>query len=149
MHLKNEEGLVKGAKVGRRGPEVTHLLFVDNCILFGETTKGSVSVLQEVLKEYDVCSKQCINFDKSLLFFSSNVIENVRYLVSQMLKVRFSSDPEKYLGLPNMVDKKKGLTDKLIKRLIFGVLSLSLKVEKRCLLKVYCNPYQLIQCHDF
>ncbi|KAA3482685.1 reverse transcriptase [Gossypium australe] len=29
-------GLIEGAKVSHRGPQISHLLFVDDCILFGE-----------------------------------------------------------------------------------------------------------------
>ncbi|KAA3483061.1 reverse transcriptase [Gossypium australe] len=47
----------------------------DGTIFFGETTEISVNVLEEILKEYEVRYGQCVNFDKSLLFFSSNVTE--------------------------------------------------------------------------
>lgn len=38
MRLALKEGLLRGAKVSRRGLEISHLLFTDDCILFGEAS---------------------------------------------------------------------------------------------------------------
>ncbi|KAA3462420.1 reverse transcriptase [Gossypium australe] len=77
MRSAKQEGLVKGAKASRRGPEIYHLLFADDC--------------------------QCVNFNKSTIFYSSNTTAEAKELVSLMLGVRSSSSLEKYLGLPNVV----------------------------------------------
>ncbi|KAA3471025.1 RNA-directed DNA polymerase [Gossypium australe] len=52
----------------------------------------------------------------------SNVTEDVKHSVSQRLSVLFSSDLEKYIGLPNMVGRKKKMTfqvfkDRMVKRI--------------------------------
>ncbi|KAH1097521.1 hypothetical protein J1N35_014442 [Gossypium stocksii] len=36
MRIAKKDGLLKGAKACRRGPEITHLLFTDDCVLFGK-----------------------------------------------------------------------------------------------------------------
>lgn len=48
-----------------------------------------------------------MNFDKSTIFFSSNTMESTRTHISRELGVRYSNNPEKYLGLPNMIGRQK------------------------------------------
>ncbi|KAA3470644.1 reverse transcriptase [Gossypium australe] len=56
-----------------------------------------------ILAEYELCSGQCINFDKSSILFSSNTDESTMESMATCLGVRISTEPECYLGLPNMV----------------------------------------------
>ncbi|KAG8486820.1 hypothetical protein CXB51_020301 [Gossypium anomalum] len=107
MRLAMEEGLLKGVKASRRSPEVFHLLFADNCILFGEATNRGAMILKEILKEYERCSGQCVNFEKSTIFYSSNSTEVIKEEISELLGVKVSINLEKYLGLPNMVGRRK------------------------------------------
>ncbi|KAG8479873.1 hypothetical protein CXB51_029532 [Gossypium anomalum] len=64
------EGLLQGAKASRRGPEISHLLFADDCILFGEATNRGAWVLKEILKEYESCSGQSVGTGKSISVFN-------------------------------------------------------------------------------
>ncbi|KAH1097265.1 hypothetical protein J1N35_014186 [Gossypium stocksii] len=107
MKLACQKGRICRANVSRASPSITHHMFADDCILFGKVSNRRISVPKEILKEYDVCSGQYINFEKSMVFFSWNVNDHDRNLVFQTLNVRCSIDPEKYLGLPNMVEQKR------------------------------------------
>lgn len=66
------DGTVTGAKASRLGPQISHLLFVDDCILFGEASIHGAHNLKDILQIYECCSGQYVNFDKSTVFFSSN-----------------------------------------------------------------------------
>lgn len=55
MRLAMMGGLLKEAMVSRRGPQISHLLFVDDNILFGEVTTKGVTLLKGILKEYESC----------------------------------------------------------------------------------------------
>ncbi|KAK5802451.1 hypothetical protein PVK06_030042 [Gossypium arboreum] len=56
IRLAVEEGFLKGVKVSRRGPAISHLLFANDCIVFGEATKERATILKDILKEYERCS---------------------------------------------------------------------------------------------
>ncbi|KAA3467255.1 reverse transcriptase [Gossypium australe] len=107
MRLAKKKGLIRGEKVSRRGPEISHLLFADDCIMFGEATEKGARILKDILKEYESCSGQCVNFNKSTIFYSSNTSNAIREEASLVLGVRSFTYPEKYLGLPNVVGRRK------------------------------------------
>ncbi|KAA3465545.1 reverse transcriptase [Gossypium australe] len=107
MRLVMNKGLLRGVKASRSGPQDSHLLFADDCILFSEASDRGANVLKEILRKYRRCSGQRVNFDKSTVFFSKNTSEIERNLVVRILGVRCLTDPERYLGLLNMVGRKK------------------------------------------
>ncbi|KAA3465051.1 reverse transcriptase [Gossypium australe] len=94
------EGRLLGAKVGRSNISVTHLFFADDSILFGKASTKGANTLKRVINDYEALSGQKVNFEKSLIYFSGNVDEELQEQVGNTLGVRISNNPEKYLGLP-------------------------------------------------
>lgn len=102
-----EEKLIRGVKASKTGPQVSHLLFADDCILFGEAIERGASSLKQILREYEFCSGHRVNFSKSTIFFSSNTQEREKRMITSMIGVRSTNDPERYLGFPNLVGRRK------------------------------------------
>lgn len=64
-------------------------------------------ILKEILKEYEQCSGQRVNLSKSIIFYSSNTTERDKEETSSLLGVRCSTNLKKYLGLSNVVERRK------------------------------------------
>lgn len=50
MRIASNKGVIKGVKASRSGPQVTHLLFADDCILLGEASRKGATTIREILK---------------------------------------------------------------------------------------------------
>lgn len=73
LRLAEWDGLLRGVKVSKNGPPILHLLFTDDCILFKEAIRRGAHLFKNILEEYELCSGQCVNFDKSTVFFSKTL----------------------------------------------------------------------------
>ncbi|KAA3466283.1 reverse transcriptase [Gossypium australe] len=51
MRLASQEKKVLGVKVCRSFPPITHLMFVDDCILFGDVSNRRITMLKDILRE--------------------------------------------------------------------------------------------------
>ncbi|KAA3466240.1 reverse transcriptase [Gossypium australe] len=100
-------GCMRGASVGRERVSINHLFFTDDCILFGDATKEGVRTVRDIIREYEMSAGHRVNYDKSLIFFGANVKEEVKEDITRVLGVRVASSPDKYLGLPMMVGRRK------------------------------------------
>ncbi|KAA3486687.1 reverse transcriptase [Gossypium australe] len=126
MRTAKKNGLIRGARTSRRGPAISHLLFADDCMMFGEATEKGVQVLKNLLQIYEICLGQCVNFGKSAIFYSTNTTEESKVAVGREMGVRSLSSPEKYLGLPNMVGRrKKEVFQNLVDRIVSQIESWS------------------------
>ncbi|KAA3462743.1 reverse transcriptase [Gossypium australe] len=90
-----QKGCMVGAPIGRERFSINHLFFADDCILFSD---ASVKVPEWFAM---------VNYDKSLIYFGANVDIDVKEEIIRLLGARVASSPEKYLGLPMMVGRRK------------------------------------------
>ena len=65
-------GIPRGIVVCRQAPLVSHLLFADDCIVFGKASKEEGFRLLKILEVYEKDSGQKLNREKTSLFFSKN-----------------------------------------------------------------------------
>lgn len=64
-------------------------------------------MVKDILDSYEKVSSQQINFDKSVIFFSSNVEDSVAHRIVNQLGVRSLTSMERCLGLPTLVGRNK------------------------------------------
>ena len=82
------EGHINGVYVRK----ISNLMFVNDSLLFCRATQGKVDVINEVLQVYAHVSGQCINMDKSSIYFSSNTPNRQREEIVAALGVKRSGE---------------------------------------------------------
>ena len=75
---------IKGFSLCRNGPQISHLFFANDTLLFCKAELKELQIIQNLLKKYELASGQKINTDKNTLFFgkfvsllSKNAIKNL------------------------------------------------------------------------
>ncbi|XP_042972725.1 uncharacterized protein LOC122304517 [Carya illinoinensis] len=113
-------GSLKGVAVARGGVRVNHLLFADDCLIFGRAKLTEWKCIQGLLKEYEEASGQCLNLEKTTMFFSSNTSITTRLIIKNEAGVSICGNYEKYLGLPAMVGRSKFNTFRVLKERVWA-----------------------------
>lgn len=111
--------------------------------------------MKAIVKKYESVSSQLVNFNKPLIYFSANVMDEQKEQIRGILGVRISNNSKKYLGLPTMLGKKKknaftNLKESFVKR-IEGWSTRQLPMERKKIHKInfivnfyLCNAMFLI-----
>lgn len=135
---------------------LNHLFFADDYILFGTALTLEAEEALNVVSTYKEASGQRVNFDKSLLYFSMNMVKANRANVALILHVRITSMSKTYLGLLMMVGHNKNRAfqhymDRLKKRLDNWSLRLLLMRGKEVCIKVILQAISVyaMQCFLF
>ncbi|KAL3826043.1 hypothetical protein ACJIZ3_022072 [Penstemon smallii] len=122
--IRREElkGNIAGLAVCNGAPEVSHLLFADDTMIFCNANVHSASSVSKVLKEYEEASGQQINFQKSSIVFSRTTTTATIDAIRAHLPMEVVDKHEKYLGLPSVIGKSKkeafaNIRDKVCNRL--------------------------------
>jgi len=101
------EGFIHGFSLNRGGSKLTHLLFVDNTLLFCKSSRSECQKVLEILASYESLSRQKINLGKTSIFFSKSTTEAMRIEIKEVLGVPEILHYDKYLGLPLLVGRHK------------------------------------------
>jgi hypothetical protein len=89
-----------GIKAGRNGPEISHLMFADDLLLFGEATEKQMRCVMQVLNSFCNISGQEISQDKTSILFSKNVDRGMKQKLLNISGFHVTGDFGKYLGVP-------------------------------------------------
>lgn len=98
---------VSGCRICPQAPAITHLLFADDSFLFFKADADEANAIKEVLNRYETLSGQAVNYQKSAIFFSSNVRRDKQTEIKNILQVQRDLGSSKYLGLPSLIGKSK------------------------------------------
>jgi hypothetical protein len=110
-HLVCEE-VDKGSwipmKFGRNGPNISHLLFADDLLLFGQATISTMNSVMSTLNKFCHMSGQQVNHSKTSIFFSKNVLHSSRDELIALSGFTEAPTLGKYLGVPALGRKPRG-----------------------------------------
>lgn len=95
----------RGVKVSRGGPRC--FIFSLRMMAFSSMKQQPKSLFfKDIFREFDESSRQCVNFNKSTIFFSSNTRKGEKAQITNLIGMWFSNNLEKFLGLSNMVGRR-------------------------------------------
>ncbi|XP_065624064.1 uncharacterized protein LOC136065183 [Quercus suber] len=100
-------GDITGFSLCKRGPKLTHLLYVDDSLLFCRATPDEFRSVMALLSQYEEASSQKVNRSKTSIFFSKSTSEDLKVTIKGILGVQEVHQYEKYLGLPSLVGRGK------------------------------------------
>nr|XP_027088506.1 uncharacterized protein LOC113709853 [Coffea arabica] len=124
--LRRAEGRneVKGLKISRQGPTITHLFFADDSLMFCKASTQQAREIMKILKTYEEASGQLINLDKSAVFFSKNIpLEQMREVCCALGGMGEMAQG-KYLGLPMVITRTKNQ--------VFGFIRENIRRKLQC-----------------
>lgn len=116
------EDEIRGFSLCRNGPQISHLFFADDTLLFCRVVMGDFVKIQEILNLYEQASGQQIKRGKTKIFFSKAVNEERKEEISNLLGVEEVKEYEKYLGLPAVVGKNRRASLNCIKERVWNKL---------------------------
>ena len=113
------DGEIRGVSLCLAGLRISHLLFVDDSLVFCRATVSECVKIQSLLFLYKLASGQSINREKTNIFFSSNTLPRTQDAITNFLGILATQSYEYYLGLPSLVGRAKKKSFSLIKERIW------------------------------
>uniref|UniRef100_A0A8C0UC45 Reverse transcriptase domain-containing protein n=1 Tax=Cyanistes caeruleus TaxID=156563 RepID=A0A8C0UC45_CYACU len=96
-----------GFYMERRGPQITHLSFADDVIIFTSGCKTSLLKIMKVLQNYELASGQQINKNKSHFMTASSVFHYTNRRIHRLTGFTRKDSPITYLGCPLYTGRKR------------------------------------------
>ncbi|XP_062021216.1 uncharacterized protein LOC133737727 [Rosa rugosa] len=149
-----ESNAIEGLKMCPHAPTLHHLFFADDSFLFGTANEQECIQYRRVLNVYENASRQQVNFQKSSVVFSNNVLQDKQMKLADILQVKCVKEHDRYLGLPLRVGRSKTaifayIKEKLSKKLISWKSNILSSAGKETLIKVVAQtmPLYAMNCY--
>ncbi|XP_059449513.1 uncharacterized protein LOC132180640 [Corylus avellana] len=98
---------ITGLAITRRGERLSHLFFADDSLLFCKASVTEWENLQAILIGYGKASGQCLNRQKTSIFFSKNTHLERRAQLLSLVGASSTESYEKYLGLLALIGRSR------------------------------------------
>ncbi|KAL6137214.1 hypothetical protein ACLB2K_062506 [Fragaria x ananassa] len=85
LRRKQKLGWLPGLEICAEAPQVNHLVFADDSMLYANASLADCYHIQDVIEIYGRASGQLVNFAKSSIVFSKNVSEFMQEEISSLL----------------------------------------------------------------
>lgn len=93
-------GIPKGVKISRTSPAVSHLLYVDDLIIYCGSIDEDALCIKNIIEKYSLWSSQSPNTNKSSIHFSSNTYPNQKLSILRIHNFKECNHKDKHLGFP-------------------------------------------------
>jgi hypothetical protein len=100
FHKAARANEIHGIKVARSAPQLSHLFFADDSLLFTRANNHEATKILSILQVYQQASGQVVNLDKSEASFSRNVQIEVKNMICNMMGAKAVEAQSRYLGFP-------------------------------------------------
>ncbi|XP_055814172.1 uncharacterized protein LOC129883562 [Solanum dulcamara] len=97
----------QGFFMAKRGPQINHLSFADDVIIFSSGRAQTLQLIMETLHTYESTSGQLINRDKSQFMVPSNAFNSTVRRIKKVTGFRQKDSPITYLGCPLYIGRQK------------------------------------------
>lgn len=114
-----DEDSLRGVSLCLASPCISHLLFVDDRLIFYKAYTSDCQKIQSILQIYENASGQNINQGKTNMFFITNTLAQTQEEIKALLAVPAIQWYEQYLGLPSLVGRAKKKSFSMIKERIW------------------------------
>lgn len=112
-------GELQGLTVARGGTRVSHILFIDDSILYCRVSKDEWGRTCGILNIYERGLGEVLNEHKSSIYFSMNTYPIFKQEVIREVDGSICGNYDKYLGLPALIGKSKYNTFRWIKKRVW------------------------------
>ena len=114
-----DNDVIRGVSLCATRSQISHLLFMDDSLVFCRATILECVQIQSLLHVYEQASGQSLNKGKTNIFFNSNTLPKTREAIATFLGVLINQQYKQYLGLPSLVGHSKKKSSSLIKERIW------------------------------
>ncbi|KAL5556655.1 hypothetical protein UlMin_038891 [Ulmus minor] len=116
------DNLFKGVSIAKNCPSISHLCFADDNLIFCRARPEECAQLRCCMLLYSKASRQFINFEKSVLYFSLNTSGASKRDICSLFGILQMEGHDLYLGLPTFSLRNKRLQfgyirDQVVKKL--------------------------------